>query len=302
MAASRDLDRGRASREQVETQIGRDLTDLVDLQRQAGLDRFSDGMLQWQDLFRPIVESCSGLKAGPMLRWFDNNAFFRAPEVTDGEPLAWNGLLPPAYETALCLPTPRVATLPSPLLFSRVALARGDRNALMRELAVHVLRPLAERLVREGYGLIQLQEPWLTFHGIEKSEWTQFEESLRAITEGLGAETILHTYFGDAARWADRLRELPVSAVGIDFLETDVEALGSNWKVGVLAGCLDGRNSLVESSDAIVEFVRRLAGGLAPPAIHLSSNCDLEFLPWTVAREKVMRLGEAACRLKELHP
>jgi methionine synthase II (cobalamin-independent) len=34
--------------------------------------------------------------------------------------------------------------------------------------------------------------------------------------------------------------------------------------------------------------------------LYLSSNCELEFLPRDVARQKVLRLGEAAVRTKEL--
>ena len=296
VSATRDLDRGRTTREAVDQQYDSDLTDFIDAQKQAGLDYLSDGLLRWQDLFRPLVESSEGLKVGPLVRWFDNNAFLRTPEAV-GSP-ALNGSLPAVFDTRSRLSEPRMATLPSPLLFSRVAATHGDRNQLMLDIADKLLRPLAGKLVSEGYSLIQLQEPWLAYHGIDKADVKPFSESIRLITEGLGATTVLHTYFGDAAPWAELLRELPVSAVGVDFVETNVEALGSNWKVGIVAGCLNGRNSLVESTGAIVEFVNRLADALDPPDIYLSSNSDLEFLPQTVARQKVLRLGEAAQRLK----
>ena len=95
------------------------------------------------------------------------------------------------------------------------------------------------------------------------------------------------------------LGRLPVAAVGIDFVETDVEAVGTGWRVGIQAGCLDGRNSLVESTESITELVRRLRKEAAPPTITVTSNCDLEFLPESVARRKVEALGEAARRLRE---
>lgn len=280
-------------------QQARDLQELVRLQHEAGLDHFSDGLLRWQDLFRPLVEGSSGLKVGPLVRWFDNNAFYRAPQVAG--PLSLNGTLPAVFETRRDVPEPRLACLPSPYLFARVTLAQADRAraSLMLDLAREVLRPLAQALVDAGYGLIQLQEPWLGFHGIEPGEWETFTHSLATITDGLGATTVLHAYFGNAGPYADRLRELPVDVIGFDFLETDVEALGGTWDKGILAGCLNGRNSLVESSEAIVEFVTRLADSLKPPAIYLSSNSDLEFLPQSVARQKVLRLGQAARQLKE---
>jgi len=193
-----------------------------------------------------------------------------------------------------------VATLPSPLLFSRAAQTDGDRGALMFELARDVLVPTAERLAARGYEVIHLQEPWLTFHGIDAADWDDFDKAVGEIKRSCGsAALVLHTYFGDAGPWADRLRRLPVDAVGIDFVETDVEALGSNWETGLLAGCLDGRSSPVESAEGTAAFVQRLVETVRPASLYLSSTCDLEFLPRDVARQKVLRLGQVGAKVKE---
>ena len=192
-----------------------------------------------------------------------------------------------------------MATLPSPLLFSRISVPRGGQNDLMRDLARNLLRPVAERLVASGHRLIQLQEPWLVFHGIEDGDWKHFEESVGLITEGLGATTVLHTYFGDAGPWIDRLRELPVDAVGVDFFETDVRSLGSGWSTGILVGAVNGRRSLVEPVEEIVKLARMVADAVDPSALYLSSISDLELLPRDLAAQKVRRLGEAARRFNE---
>jgi len=57
--ATRDLDRGRTSQKAVDEQVERDLAELVSVQQQAGLDLLTDGMLRWQDLFRPMLEATS---------------------------------------------------------------------------------------------------------------------------------------------------------------------------------------------------------------------------------------------------
>lgn len=110
---------------------------------------------------------------------------------------------------------------------------------------------------------------------------------------------VLHTYFGDAAPIADRLRELPVDVVGVDVVETDIHSLGGAWDTGLLLGCLDGRSSMIEPVDGSVRFVRRITDALEPAALYLSSNCDLEFLPSELARRKVLRLGEIARCVRE---
>ncbi len=298
VAATRGLDRGRTSPEEVDAAFAADREDLIAAQREAGLDYVSDGLLRWQDIFRPLVGLSGGLDARTLVRWFDNNTFFRAPEVTGDLTLA--GAIPQELEDDADIPEPRVATLPSPYLFSRAAQFDGDRNALMLALAGEVLRPVAEALAGRGYRLIHLQEPWLAYHGIEAGDWDDLEKALTGIGEVTGdAALVLHVYFGDAGPHVDRLRRLPVDAVGIDFVQTDPGSLGSNWEVGLVAGCLDGRSSPIESDKGTADFVQRVAETLQPPAVYLSSNCELEYLPRDVARQKVLRLGEVSARLKE---
>jgi len=301
VAATRGLERGRTSLQEVEQAFDDDRSNFIRVQREAGLDYYSDGLIRWQDLFRPLVEASGGLDARTLVRWFDNNSFFRAPEVTGD--LTLSAPLPAVFQGDDDLPTPKVATLPSPYLFSRAAQAHGDRNALMMDLTREVLRPVAESLVGRGYEVIHLQEPWLPYFGLEPADWDDFEKALMEIRDGISSTAsalVLHAYFGDLGPYVDRLRRLPVDAVGIDFVQTDVEGLGRDWDKGLLAGVLDGRSSPVESIEGTVEFASRVAEAVSPPVLYLSSNCELEYLPQDIAREKVARLGEVSARLKEV--
>lgn len=296
VAATRDLDRGRTTPEAVAERQAQDLHELVDLQREAGLTYFTDGLITWQDLFRPLVDATPGLATGALVRWFDNNTFYRAPEARG--PIGLNGRFPDVLETASEVPEPRVATLPSPYTFSRVAV-HGRPNRAMSEIAEGVLKPVARRLANEGYALIQLQEPWLAFHGIHEDDWGPFAEAVATITEGLDATTVLHTYFGDASPHTERLQDLAVDVIGFDFVETDLDRLGSGWTKGVLVGCVDGRRSVVEPADQIVALVERVAERLAAPSMYVANNSDLELLPRDLAAEKVRTLGRAVARLNE---
>src|SRR5690242_8604008 len=129
--ATRDLDRGRTTPEAVEGQVEQDLEQFVAAQQAAGLDLLADGMLRWQDIFRPLVERADGLKTGALTRFLDTNTFYRAPEA-DGEPRLREPLderyVPP-------LPGPRLVTLPSPY-----ALALGT-DVTPRVMAENVLKP-----------------------------------------------------------------------------------------------------------------------------------------------------------------
>ena len=299
VAATRGLERGRTTADEVTDTFKKDRVEFIEVQQEAGLDFFSDGLLRWQDIFRPLVEATDGMEARTLVRWFNNNSFFRAPEP--GDRLDLTSPVPSVFDGSDDIPEPRVAMLPSPYLFSRASQTTRDRNELMVELAGAVLRPVATALAGRGCKVIQLQEPWLVYFGADGDAWAPFEKAIGEIKEGIGGnvELVLHTFFGDAAPYIDRLRNLPVDAVGVDLVETDTEALGKGWNVGLLAGCLDGRNSVVEPTEDTVRFARQLAETVEAPRFFVSSNCDLEFLPRDVAREKVLRLGEIARRLKE---
>src|SRR5256714_3703807 len=138
--ATRDLDRGRTSEEAVDEQVERDLAELVAVQQEAGLDLLADGMLRWQDLFRPVLEASDGLEPGPLTRFLDTNSFYRAPTATSGEPR----LREPLDERYVApLPGPRIVTLPSPY-----ALAQGT-GIPAKVVAVGVLKPQLDALGAE---------------------------------------------------------------------------------------------------------------------------------------------------------
>jgi 5-methyltetrahydropteroyltriglutamate--homocysteine methyltransferase len=294
VAATRDLERGRTTPGAVEEAFDSDRDAAMSLQREAGLDLISDGLLRWQDLFRPLVEATRDGKARALVRWFDTNSFFRAPEWGGKPELVDNP--PPVFSGKGA----RVATLPSPFLFSRAARWRGDRNELMETLAADVLAPVAGRLVSDGYEVIHLQEPWLPFFGIADEDWGPLERSVAKIRDAtVDATLVLHAYFGDVAPFAERLVRLPVDAIGIDLVETDGASLPTPWPTGLAAGVLDARRSVIESPDQTAAFAHDVAGRLEPRSLFVIPNGDLQLLGPSVAAEKLRVLGEVAARLRE---
>jgi 5-methyltetrahydropteroyltriglutamate--homocysteine methyltransferase len=296
VAATRGHDRGRVGADAVGRAFGDDLAAFIRVQQDAGMDFFSDGLLKWQDIFRPLVEAL-GAKPHTLVRWFDTNTFFRAPELsgqvpTLGQP---DGVVPDSS-----VPRPRVTTLPSPYMFSRAAHTDQDRNRLMVELAEQVLRPAVNAAVAAGSQLIHLEDPWLGYAGITREDWAPLNDALEILHHDLKATLAFHVYFGDAGPHIDQLLGLPVDALGIDLIETDLNALGSGWDKGLVAGVINGRSSILESPDNTVEVARQLADRVRPRNLYLSSNCELGYLPTVVAERKVQRLGEAARKVKEL--
>src|SRR5206468_6433805 len=130
--ATRDLDRGRTTQKAVEEQVERDLAELVSVQQAAGLDLLTDGMLRWQDHFRPLLEAAEGIEPGALTRFLDTNTFYRAPRAATVGPRLREPLGP---EYVAQLPGARLVTLPSPW-----ALAHGT-GLTARAVAEGLLLP-----------------------------------------------------------------------------------------------------------------------------------------------------------------
>jgi 5-methyltetrahydropteroyltriglutamate--homocysteine methyltransferase len=280
--ATRDLERGRTSPEAVAEQAAHDFRELVSVERAAGLTFLSDGMLGWQDLFRPLADAAEGLAARPLTRFLDTNTFYRAVLV-DGEPRLRNPLPAPDLPAGEW-----VGTLPSPLAFARAA--RDEVSA--EALAANVLAPQIQAWMDAGAALIVLSEPFAAREG-------SADGLLRALAELPAAPLALQLPFGDAGSILPALAEASVSVIGIDFYATSLEALPSGFPKGILAGVLDARSSALESPDEITRFAEELLAR-EPAGLALVPNGDLQFVPEPIARQKLARLGQASARLAEV--
>src|SRR5437762_12065747 len=200
--ATRDLDRGRTAQEAVDEQVERDLAALVEAQQAARLDLLVDGMLRWQDHFRPLLDQAAGLETGALTRFLDTNSFYRAPKAnsaTSGEPR----LAGPLHERYVApLPGPRLVTLPSPF-----ALAHGT-SVSPKTVAEGVLKPALEGLDAE---LVVLAEPFLARE--QERDLSDLAEAL----DVLPGKLALWLDFGDAGKVLAEAADLPVEAIGVDF-------------------------------------------------------------------------------------
>jgi 5-methyltetrahydropteroyltriglutamate--homocysteine methyltransferase len=276
--ATRDLDRGRTTQEAVDEQAERDLAELVSVQRQSGLDLLADGMLRWQDLFRPLLEASDGFETGALTRFLDTNTFYRAPHATTAAPKLTRPL---GDRDVAPLDGPRLVTMPSPF-----ALAHGTGVKAVT-IAENVLKPAIEALDAD---LVVLSEPFLARD--EASSPADLEEPLSKL--GGGPKLALQLTFCDARESLEQgLAELPVDAIGIDFYLTHVGDVPKGFDKLLLAGVVDARSSTVEDASELADFAERLRTEREVEQIALVPNGDLQFVGEPIARAKLERLGAA---------
>jgi 5-methyltetrahydropteroyltriglutamate--homocysteine methyltransferase len=291
---TRASDRGRASQSELEQLFLREAKVIAALQEQSGLDSVVDGQLNWQDLFRPFSELFTGIQLGSLTRWFDNNTFYRKPIIT--EKIALRGPKIVRYFRHDLLPqgSLKKAILPGPFTFA--VMSQDNVYHSFPELVdsiAHALKDTVSELREAGYACFQFNEPSLVFRKASKDELRVARNAFETCAKSAGAKTVLQTYFGDAGQIITQLLDFPVDRIGIDLYQTLTESIAEfNFDRELGCGCVDGRNSLLESSADLKRLVARVKQEVNPKEISLNPNCDLDFLPYSVAIKKVRLLSE----------
>lgn len=297
VAATRDFDRGRTDARALAEVRRRDAQALVDVQAKAGFLHVSDGLLGFQDLFRPFAEKVKGAKVGPITRWFDNNTFYRQPIIESS--LHRTGPAVAAYHEAAKLPKGHKwkAVLPGPYTFAKLVddQSYGSAEKLLTAFARDVLAAEVKALAKDGFGWVQFSEPALVKDRAQPEELEALQRAYFNILEGVRITSSVTTSFGDASRILQDLFELPVDYVGVDLTETPLDAFeGLAPTRGLQAGIVDARSSIVEKPDHIVATAEEILEVAAFPALALAPSAELEYVPRALADEKVLALGEAA--------
>jgi 5-methyltetrahydropteroyltriglutamate--homocysteine methyltransferase len=265
-------------------------------QQDAGIDVVTDGHARWEDILTPFARHASGFEIGGLLRWFDNNVYYRRP-VCVGK-VEWRG--PTSVDdwrfASSVADRPVKAVIPGPVTFARLSVDEhyGDHETFVLALA-RVLAQEAFELEAAGARHIQIDDPALL--GAPED----LELASRALEVVVGeltsAETTLATYFGDAKRLGSDLFDLPVDVFGLDLVAgPDNVELIKDVPVGkgLQAGVVDARNTKLEDEDDLARTVATLQEAAGEAALRISPSAGLEFLPREKARAKLHRLGSVA--------
>jgi 5-methyltetrahydropteroyltriglutamate--homocysteine methyltransferase len=308
MEATRAYDRGRVGEKELKEAFEDATLKAVNAQLSAGFSYIADGMLRWQDLLRPFTENLSGVRMGSLARWFNNNTFYRKPVIV-GDIRRKQSIV----EEITCvkfLPKnlPWKAILPAPYTFVQLSENQfyKSETEFMFEYA-EILREEIRSLAKLGFKYLQLSDPALVYEpmavSMSRDELTIIGEALTVAVKGTPIKTCLQTFFGDLSRILPDALDFPVDHLGIDLYETDFQTLKEyGFEKGVALGLVDSRSSLVENQDELVTIAKELINSIyrsEKTDVFICPNCDLEFLPWERAEEKMKVISNVSHRLRE---
>jgi 5-methyltetrahydropteroyltriglutamate--homocysteine methyltransferase len=308
MEVTRAYDRGRVGEKELEKSFEDATLKVVNVQLSAGFSYIADGMLRWQDLLRPFTEDLSGVKKGSLARWFNNNTFYRKPVVVGDmrrKESIVNGI---TYAKFLPENLPWKAILPAPYTFVQLSENQFYKSKTEFMFAyAEILREEINSLAKLGFEYVQFSDPALVYEpmavALSRDELTAVGEALRVAVKGTPVKTCLQTFFGDLSQVLPEALDFPVDHLGIDLYETDTETLKEySFEKGVALGLVDSRSSLVENQDELVTIAKELINSIYRSGsmdVFICPTCDLEFLPWERAEEKMKVISNVAKRLSE---
>ena len=274
--------------------------DVIDDQREAGLDRIVEGQLRWDDMLAHPLTVHDSVETGGIVRYYDNNNFYRDPRVT-GE-LSFSGDVADELETAAEYADGDLqAVLPGPYSLADLATDDhyGDEAAFLDAVAEFLAGEVEAFPTHETLFLL---EPSLVESPPGDGLDERASDALDRVAAATDADVVVTTYWGalDEKVYA-HLMDADVDAFGFDFVAGDREATLYNLteygtKDEIALGVVDGQNTLVESPETIrerVDWVTEQAPSADFDRIYVTANTELFYLPVNKYREKLAALAAA---------
>ncbi|ELZ13522.1 Cobalamin-independent synthase MetE domain-containing protein [Halovivax asiaticus JCM 14624] len=274
---------------------------VIDHQQSVGLDRIVEGQLRWDDMLAHPLSLADGVETRGIVRYFDNNNFYREPVITDAleasDDLATE--FEPFADTVDA--ERRQVVLPGPHTLAELATDEyyGDNASLLAgvtDLLVDELDSL------DAFETLLLLDPALATDPPADGHDERVSQATDRLAGATDADVIVHSYWGPLEeKTYAHLLDADIDAVGFDFVTEQDQNLYNLQEYGctddIFLGLVDSQNTLVEEPEAIRERVDWVFDRL-PVAdfetAYLAPNTETFYLPYSTCEAKLETLAEAA--------
>jgi len=287
-------DQGKISPEKLEETIQETIKRVIKDQEDAGVDIITDGQIRWDDLVTPVAKNIKGVEIGGLIRFFDNNVYYRRPIIKSKVSFKNYSTVDQFKFAQANAQKPVKAVLPGPFTLGKLTMDQNYNNInnLTLDLA-EILNQEAKELEKAGAKFIQLDEPALCYNP------DKVDLAIKAVEktfEGIKSQKILYFYFGNVNRLFPRILEAPVDVIGVDVVSKPENlnvVLDNEFELDLILGCLDARNTKLEKQEELFALFQKVIKKIPAERISISPSCGLEFLPHETALKKLKRMTEA---------
>lgn len=299
----RDYERGLVSQSELERTLAEASAAVIGSQVSSSLLYVTDGMLDWHDIFRPFVEAWRNVTPTGLLRYFDNNYFYRIPVFAD-EPESSRPVLAPRVRmyARLAEPSALKVVLPGPFTFAFMSENATEKSR--EELASSIARLLAaeaKAAVEAGARAVQIDEPLLSDQDVTEDQAILAAELASEIAKASApAKTILSIYF-DVPRPEvyERALAAKVDCLSLDAIDAPARFASLISSKGLrecsVLGLINARNVYDDDLPRLEEIAASASKGVSELGITTSTWLDL--IPYDYSLRKTRILGLLVERL-----
>jgi len=292
----RDAERGRIAGVDRLRGLYASHAELIGVQKAAGLPIVVDGMVDWHDILRPFAQSWRNVSVDGLLRFFDNNFFYRIPVFT-GEPDIIEPVLAPRVRDFQLLADPAglKVVVPGPVTFARLSINKTELDAAeLAEKIANALRVEVELAFEAGASMVQVDEPFLSDIDAARDDGVLAAELVNRIISGYEDRSVLAVYFAPPKPEVyDAILEVKARYLALDLVDLReravklVEEKGFGGHVPVL-GLIDARRIYDDNIEEGAELATRLAEG---DEVVLTTSAWLDLIPYRYSLRKTYLLG-----------
>jgi len=226
------------------------------------------------------------VKARPMKKWFNTNYHYLTPKIEASTDVRIVGTkIFDEYQEAKSLGIETRPVILGPFTFLQLAEIDDDVNQekLIIQLTV-AYQKVFSKLDNLGAKWIQLDEPGLV-RDLSAEQVDVFETLYQNLLADKPLNVLIQTYFGDVRDVYHSLINLPVDAIGLDFVEgKQTKALltsGFPEDKILYAGVVNGKNIWRNQFEQTLQQVKDFQN----KKLVLSTSCSLLHVPYTTDNE-----------------
>ncbi len=304
--ALRDHERGLLSYDELDDLVFSSSLTLIGAQIASGMTYVVDGMLDWHDIFRPFVSAWRNVTPTGLLRYFDNNFFYRIPFFVD-KPEPVTAVWAPRVRRYLPFVEPAgfKVVVPGPVTFAYMS---KSGPGLSREELAHSIAELLSsevgRAVEAGAVMVQIDEPLLSDPEATPDMAVLASELASKIASRAGnSKTVLAVYYGvPRADVYEKLLDSKTSCLSLDVgdnLEKATELLSSKGfgtHCAVL-GLVNSRVVYEDRLDLLVDVASRILKEYDGEEVGLTTTTWLDLIPYSYSLAKIKLLGFLADKI-----
>jgi len=256
-------------------------------------ERFK-GIRDDHECYFAMARGTQEIEAMEMTKWFNTNYHYIMPELTKEMQFSLHPQkIIGEYNEARELGIKTKINIIGPITFLNLSKRTdGDGNVLdlLPQVLPHYVSLLNQLSLLDEAVVVQLDEPSLV-RDTDSRTLDLFRTSYDTLCSvSANLRLIVMTYFDHAVEAVKALKDVPVYAIGLDFIHgrENLHELAHMEGKKLIAGLVDGRNIWRNNYDRTMSLLVTIKNYVDPKDIILSTTCSLLHVPYSLDHEEAI--------------